>query len=247
MGWVIDLSWALWLLALCFVDCTKFGSRDAKSDLKMKGLLLLLLFKGYIITFGTLIGSLSLYASLIQGKELFWVYYIYQWRRFRLDALRIKLNTDGSKSSHGSVGGWLLRDRHGKFIVEFSNKYEPQDIFHAELEAMYNGLLLCHQHGVQSKEVQTDSANVQQMICNPSLENWECAYMIRKVRRLMVDFQNIHLIYREQNWAADCLANEAYVHNSRKEYFRCQDLSSHVKKCIFFYRISLPAYRPNCV
>lgn len=26
--------------------------------------------------------------------------------------------------------------RHGKFIVEFSNKYEPQDIFHTELEAM---------------------------------------------------------------------------------------------------------------
>lgn len=69
----------------------------------------------------------------------------------------LKLNTDGSRRGSVAVGGGVLRDHSGEFLLGFAGQYSHDDIIQAALDAILHGLQICKIRSLGMVEVETDS------------------------------------------------------------------------------------------
>ncbi|GAA0140983.1 hypothetical protein LIER_35313 [Lithospermum erythrorhizon] len=70
----------------------------------------------------------------------------------------IKLNVNGSYCHQSLAGdGGILRDHRGGVLKAFTHQYQALSAFHSELLAVYDGLRLCSDLGLQQVIIETDS------------------------------------------------------------------------------------------
>lgn len=116
----------------------------------------------------------------------------------------------------------------------------------AELEAIYQGLKCCNDRRFQQIEVETDSELACNTILNRCIVACRYMYMVRKIRRLMSERTKIRHIYRQPNKVADAIATIAHGRDERRDFFELAEVPRSVQKLLFFDRIGLPCFRPNC-
>ncbi|KAK0585848.1 hypothetical protein LWI29_034921 [Acer saccharum] len=136
-----------------------------------------------------------------------------------------KLNVDsGSDGNPGSFGaGGILRDARGHALAGFAHSYGVTTNSIVEVLALFDGLRMVQQRGLQNLLVQSDSKVVvgwlNSGICNLwyMWDFWEeILYLFRALNC------RIHHIYREANMVANFLAKESA--NSRIMDFDRDDI-----------------------
>ncbi|CAL9021386.1 unnamed protein product [Prunus brigantina] len=125
-----------------------------------------------------------------------------------------KLNVDGSckTDSWKICAGGLLRDSNGAWICGFSANIGIGNIYEAELWSLFRGLHMAWDKGIRSLDIECDSLSVVSLIaqaCNHAHPLFclieDCKLLLKRNWRC-----NVSHIYREQNRAADHLANLGY-------------------------------------
>lgn len=124
-----------------------------------------------------------------------------------------KSNSDGSckKSGLASAGG-IIRDHKGQWIRGFSHNIGCCSITLAELQGLYQGLLLAWEVGIRWLLMEVDNLCVYDLVV--SVNNAPNGYyqLILSIQEMLKRDWNVDLkhIYREANFAADALANYAH-------------------------------------
>ncbi|CAL9017503.1 unnamed protein product [Prunus brigantina] len=114
----------------------------------------------------------------------------------------LKLNVDGSRRD--SSGIW-----HGGFVINLGQG----QILEAKLWGLFFGLKLAIGKGVKKLLVEMDSATTIRLIqCKESLEVHPLAGLLDCCREMLaqLDCVEVHHIFWEKNFAADCLAKLSY-------------------------------------
>lgn len=84
-------------------------------------------------------------------------------------------------------------------------------ILYDELWAVFEGLRLASQLGIDSLEVESDSTTVVSWVLDSSVGRWDYAYLLAQTRQLLHSSAwSIRHVLREANQAADFMANWAY-------------------------------------
>lgn len=168
-----------------------------------------------------------------------------QWNK--PDEHDLKLNIDGACTGHTAAGGGLVRDKQGDFVFGFSNPYEHEDALGADIQALYDGLVMCRDQRLARVCVEVDAAMVINMLKDDVDQvYWKYAYLIRQVKGILPGVGNVNLIVREQNKAADFLAKIAVGGNSKHEFHSIDELPRSLQKIIFLDRIGIPNFRSLC-
>lgn len=144
-----------------------------------------------------------------------------------------KLNVDGSCKGSIGAGGGLVRDRQGDFLFGFSMPCDHSDALGAEIQALYEGLLLCRRQRIVRSCIELDAALVFNMLNDKAKVQWRYVYLMRRVKAIISEFDTINLIFREQNMTADHLAKSGIGSSSKKEYLSIQTLPRSLHKIIF--------------
>ncbi|KAK9005733.1 hypothetical protein V6N11_043155 [Hibiscus sabdariffa] len=79
------------------------------------------------------------------------------------------LNVDGSvtpNSRAASIGG-LIRDHLGNWISGFTKSIGISNVLRSKLWAIFNGLQVAWSHGIKILQVQSDSKQAIELICDP--------------------------------------------------------------------------------
>ena len=126
----------------------------------------------------------------------------------------LKLNTDGSWNAKlgQAAGGGLIRDGLGNWVGGFIRKMGSVNSFTAEVWALRNGLILCHQMKLPAIYVELDAKSLVDALSNPSYNNLvispifdDCKLLISKIPLVRIKH-----IFREANICANCLANSGH-------------------------------------
>ncbi|XP_038687586.1 uncharacterized protein LOC119986972 [Tripterygium wilfordii] len=129
----------------------------------------------------------------------------------------VKLNTDGCcKGMTGlAVGGGLVRDVRGRWLIGFSINIGICSAVEAELWAVFEGLSLAWQNGFRKVFLETDSLVVASWLQDGCVPNIPISNLIYKCCDLLKkDWEvNICHVLREGNRCADLLANLALKHD----------------------------------
>lgn len=78
--------------------------------------------------------------------------------------------------------------------------------------------------------IETDAALIVKMINGEIPTNWKYTYWIRRVKRLLSNFDTIRLILREQNMAADSLAKLAVGMNEKEEFYSMHEKPRNIRR-----------------
>ncbi|KAL0449169.1 UNVERIFIED_CONTAM: putative ribonuclease H protein [Sesamum latifolium] len=135
-----------------------------------------------------------------------------------------KLNTDGaSKGNPGCAGaGGIIRDCHGRFILEFPDGLGVQTNTYAALYAIVRGLQLTKNAGCTHLEVESDAKVVLQLIHN-NAGDWKVQHLLTRLQILCRDMNVIFShAYREENQPADFPANQACHQNANDMLLRAE-------------------------
>ena len=123
----------------------------------------------------------------------------------------LKLNTDGSwNATLGKAArGGLISDDLCNWVVGFSRKMGSVNSFTAEVWALRDGLMLCHQMKLPAINVELDVKALVDALSNPSYNNSVISPIFDDCKLLLSQIPLVHIkhIYREANVCADRLAN----------------------------------------
>ncbi|XP_019235623.1 PREDICTED: uncharacterized protein LOC109215953 [Nicotiana attenuata] len=120
------------------------------------------------------------------------------------------LNTDGTAKGNPGIGGIgrVFRNHNGDWIIGFVENIIHTTNTSAELKALLKGLQLAEQNNLVPLDINTDSAEIIQMLITSNLTYdpiiCECRSLICRMDRAVVKHT-----YREQNRVTDALAKEA--------------------------------------
>ncbi|KAK9015916.1 hypothetical protein V6N11_007004 [Hibiscus sabdariffa] len=122
------------------------------------------------------------------------------------------LNVDGAVSLNtgkATIGG-LLRDTAGNFIFGFSKYIGFTNSLHAELWALYVGLQLAWDHGVNFLQIQTDCKRVLELLHDTNVDSCPIS-LVRSIHQFWRRAWYVDLIWvpRSSNQAADSMARIA--------------------------------------
>ncbi|KAL0007450.1 hypothetical protein SO802_008952 [Lithocarpus litseifolius] len=140
----------------------------------------------------------------------------------------MKLNIDGASNAVLGLagGGGLIRDEAGRWVVGFSRKLGKVNSFLAELWALRDGLLLCHQMNTTALIVEVDAKVVVEALTNPSYSNTIVSGLFDDCRQILSCFNQVRIqhIFREANMCADQLARLGSLQASEFVLFSCPPL-----------------------
>lgn len=126
----------------------------------------------------------------------------------------LKLNTDGSwnATSSKASGGGLIRDELGNWVVGFTRKLGRMNSLTAEVWALRDGLLLCHQMNIPAIIVELDAKVLVDAISNPRYSNTVISPIFYDCKCLLSQIPQVRIkhIFREANKCANRLANFAH-------------------------------------
>ncbi|XP_058114379.1 uncharacterized protein LOC131257616 [Magnolia sinica] len=108
-----------------------------------------------------------------------------------------------------SGGGGIYRGDKGNFLFAFSTGYGLGSNKRAELHAVYDGLILCLDNGLDKIEVESDSKVVIDLLFGKSPTPWQWRPLVSKIVKLKQRRSfSFRLIQREGNGPADGMARE---------------------------------------
>ncbi|KAH9757265.1 hypothetical protein KPL71_016337 [Citrus sinensis] len=123
-----------------------------------------------------------------------------------------KLNSDGACKVTGvAAAGGLIRDHNGHWVAGFGMYLGTCSVTMAELWGLYQGLLLAWNKGIRWLYAEVDSRCVTQLVKNNMVNYNEFSPLIRAIQELIRRNWRVEIthVYREANFAADCLATLA--------------------------------------
>lgn len=120
----------------------------------------------------------------------------------------MKLNTDGSIDKRNAGFGGLLRDFMGEPICAYVSKTSTNDIFLAELWAIWRGLVLASSLGLKLIWVESDSMSVVKTINKEQPYGPKAGNYLKDIWKLLRKFDKYKVShsFRESNKAADYLS-----------------------------------------
>lgn len=120
----------------------------------------------------------------------------------------MKLNTDGSVDKRNAGFGGLLRDFKGEPICAYVSKTYTNDIFMAELWAIWRGLVLASSLGLKLIWVESDSMSVVKTINKEQHYGPKASNYLEDIWKLLRKFDEYKVSHswRETNKAADYLS-----------------------------------------
>ena len=126
----------------------------------------------------------------------------------------LKLNTDGSWSAalDKAVGGGLIRDEMGNWVIGFSRQLGHVNSFSAKIWALRDGLLLIHQMKLPAIIIELDAKALVDALKNPRYGNSVISPLFDDCKVLISLIPHVHInhVFREANKCADRLANSAH-------------------------------------
>ena len=132
----------------------------------------------------------------------------------------LKLNTDGSwnAASGKAIGGGLIRDSLGNWVVGFTRKLGSVNSFSVEIWALRDGLMLCHQMNLPAIIIELDAKALVDALNNPRYSNSvispifdDCKFLLSQIPQVRIKH-----IFREANKCADYLAS--YGHSQALDF-----------------------------
>ncbi|CAN1148633.1 Putative ribonuclease H protein At1g65750, partial [Linum perenne] len=139
------------------------------------------------------------------------------------------LNSDGSLYSNPSraAAGGVIRDHDGRFVSAFAANLGVCSIMRAELRGIVEGMKLAWSLGIRKLCVQSDSKAAVQLLSNEGPSLCQHASLLQQFAELASrDWQvSLHHVYREANYAADCLANQGQSLDLGVHVFYSPDVS----------------------
>ena len=107
--------------------------------------------------------------------------------------------------------GGLIRDHNGHWVAGFGMNLGTCSVTMAELWGLYQGLLLVWNKGIRWLYAEVDSRCVTQLVKNNVVTYNEFSPLIRAIQELIRRNWRVEIthVYREVNFAADCLATLA--------------------------------------
>ncbi|CAA3008572.1 uncharacterized protein LOC111396815 isoform X2 [Olea europaea subsp. europaea] len=119
-----------------------------------------------------------------------------------------KLNTDGSIDKENAGFGGLFRDYRGNAVCAYVSKYPGDDIFLAELRAIWRGLIVALGLGIKVIWVESDSMSVVKTINKEQPYGPKASSCLKHTWKLLKKFDKSRVSHswRETNRAADYLA-----------------------------------------
>ncbi|GLJ49320.1 hypothetical protein SUGI_1042530 [Cryptomeria japonica] len=122
-----------------------------------------------------------------------------------------KLNFDGaSRGNPGIVGiGCIIHSREREEVVAITKPIGSTTNNVVEATAVVEGMLLCHEIGIQNLEIEGDSTIIINSLRSGNSCNWKINNLIKRAKDLLPYFNSVIInhIYREGNRRADELAN----------------------------------------
>ncbi|KAL9422188.1 hypothetical protein AB3S75_034454 [Citrus x aurantiifolia] len=123
-----------------------------------------------------------------------------------------KLNIDGARkiSGHASAGG-LIRNYCGEWVHGFGMNIGHCTITGAELWGLFQGLQLAWNIGIRQLLVEVDSRCITEILATDTNYPNANSSLIQGIKRFLnMEWQvSLSYSYRETNFAADYLANQA--------------------------------------
>ncbi|CAL5415798.1 unnamed protein product [Camellia sinensis] len=121
---------------------------------------------------------------------------------------RLKLNTDGSKKIGGDGGfGGLIRDEHGAWVCGYYERLQPGTSLEAELWALYKGLTVILQKGMDNVTIELDTMQVVQLMNEETRDNCPFKNLVEDSKILFRGCQcTVQHVWKEGNLCADALA-----------------------------------------
>lgn len=119
-----------------------------------------------------------------------------------------KLNTDGSIDRETAGFGGLFRDYQGGPVCAYVSKYPGDDIFLAELWAIWRGLIVASSLGIKVIWVESDSMSVVKTINKEQPYGPKASSCLKHTWKLLKKFDKylVSHSWRETNRAADYLS-----------------------------------------
>ncbi|GMP31341.1 hypothetical protein CsSME_00005597 [Camellia sinensis var. sinensis] len=118
------------------------------------------------------------------------------------------MNIDGCRRVGGEGGfGGLLRDERGAWVCGFYGKMQMGTSLEAELWALYKGLTVLLQKGINNVIIETDAAQVVQLMKDPIASNCPFKNLVEDAKILFNGCEcTIQHIWKQGNLCADALA-----------------------------------------
>lgn len=129
----------------------------------------------------------------------------------------VKLNFDGSKSSQGAAGGYLIRDWTGRFLQAASFNLGCSSVLVAEATALRNGVQAAVQAGFKNIHIEGDNRTLIQAVLKEIHVPWEIQVLVQDISTFITSFTHVVInhTFRQGNRAADWLAKFALsVHST---------------------------------
>ncbi|KAL0007565.1 hypothetical protein SO802_009067 [Lithocarpus litseifolius] len=127
----------------------------------------------------------------------------------------MKLNTDGSCNAAAgkAAGGGLIRDDMGNWVVGFTRKLGNVNSFTAEVWALRDGLILCHQMKFPAVIIELDAKALVDALSNPRSSNSVISPLFDDCKLLISQIPHVRIkhVFREANKCADRLANSGHA------------------------------------
>ncbi|KAL4317100.1 hypothetical protein AHAS_Ahas15G0351300 [Arachis hypogaea] len=125
----------------------------------------------------------------------------------------INLNVDGSviqPASSRTCGG-LLRNGDGNLVAGFMMKIGRITITTAEIWAIYTGMKLAVELGINRLQIETDSSSALKLIDGSSSRHHHTLSLIRAIEDLRSKMSHVSFkhVFRKANLCADALAKQA--------------------------------------
>ncbi|GMP68316.1 hypothetical protein CsSME_00027964 [Camellia sinensis var. sinensis] len=121
---------------------------------------------------------------------------------------RLKMNIDGCRRAggEGSFGG-LLRDKRGVWVCGFYGKMQMGTSLEVELWALYKGLTVILQQGINNVTIETNAAQVVKLMEEPIMSNYPFKNLVEDAKVLFRGCEcTIQHIWKQGNLCADALA-----------------------------------------
>ncbi|KAL0329269.1 UNVERIFIED_CONTAM: hypothetical protein Sradi_4913600 [Sesamum radiatum] len=123
-----------------------------------------------------------------------------------------KLNTDEASKGNPSISGvgGILRDYLGRVIFAFQEPLGTNTKHQAELSTLHRGLEICRNKGFRNIWIETDAKEIIMFLSSPRQGAWNVQNTLQRIWNIQSQMEcRISHIFREDNQAADFLANQA--------------------------------------
>ena len=111
-----------------------------------------------------------------------------------------------------AAGGGLIRDGFGNWVVGFTRKMCSMNSFIAEVWALHDCLMLCHQMKLPAIIVELDTKALVDALSNLCNSDSVISSIFDDCKLLISQIPQVRIkhIYQEANKCADCLANSGH-------------------------------------